>query len=295
MTHNTSQAAVLARLFSASVFNELSKTGRSPMFARLLDQLQAIAPAAAPGTVAEVFENAFASLRKSEFRNEYVYRVAVAQRILMGRHSLKTASMLSEFRAGKSKADIVILNGTATVYEIKSERDTLARLSSQIADYKKVFAKVNVVCSEDHADGVLAQVPECVGVMKLARWNRISTLREGKDCAAETDPIFILDSLRASEAIALLKMLDRPVPLVPNTRLRAALAESFETLDPSLVHGAMVKILKSSRSLSSLADLIADVPVSLKAAALTRHIGKGDVARVVRALNTPIIEARLWA
>ncbi|MEI9986083.1 MAG: sce7726 family protein [Aliidongia sp.] len=55
---------------------------------------------------------------------------SVTQKILMGKHSLRTASMLNEFRAGSCKADLVILNGTATVYEIKSERDSLTRLAN---------------------------------------------------------------------------------------------------------------------------------------------------------------------
>lgn len=295
MAKTSHQAAALARLFSASVFHELAQLGRSPIFARLLPQLDLLLPEPERLTVAEAFDLAFATLRKADNRNDYVYRVAVAQTILMGKHSLKTASMLSEFRTGTSKADIVILNGTATVYEIKSERDTLARLAGQIEDYQKVFSKVNVVCGEDHLYDVLNLVPDSVGVMQLKRWNRISTYREARDCSASVDPVAILSSLRVTEAITILKMLDQDIPSVPNTILRATLREIYQTLDPVSVHVAMVKALKESRNLLSLADLVADVPVSLKAAALTRRMRKGDADRVVRALNTPIFEAQQWA
>lgn len=73
-------------------------------------------------TVGDVFDQAFEILKVAGQRDEYIYRAAISQKILMGTHSLRTASMLNEFRAGSSKADLVILNGTATVYEIKSER-----------------------------------------------------------------------------------------------------------------------------------------------------------------------------
>lgn len=45
----------------------------------------------------------------------------IANKILLGKHSLNTSHMLSEFRVGYNKADVVIINGTSSVYEIKSE------------------------------------------------------------------------------------------------------------------------------------------------------------------------------
>ena len=77
--------------------------------------------------------------------------------------------MLSEFRAGTCKADLVILNGTSTVYEIKSERDSLVRLSNQVKNYKRVFAMVNVITSEGFVKSVCTTVPDDVGVMCLSK------------------------------------------------------------------------------------------------------------------------------
>jgi hypothetical protein len=86
-----------------------------------------------------LFDAAFQLLKRQGCRDEYVYKAALVQKILLGRHSLQTASMLNEFRVGGCKADLAILNGTATVYEVKSERDSLARLQRQIAAYTTVF------------------------------------------------------------------------------------------------------------------------------------------------------------
>src|SRR3546814_11853290 len=114
----------------------------------------------------------------------------------MGTHSLRTASMLNEFRAGSCKADLVILNGTATVYEIKSERDSLARLANQIENYKRVFAKVNVIASEGHVEGVLTTVPDDVGVMCLSKRYRITNIREAVDWPARLLPVTLFDTMR---------------------------------------------------------------------------------------------------
>src|SRR4029453_5364083 len=97
-----------------------------------------------------VFDAAFAVLKKGGLRDEYIYKAALTHRVLLGKHSLKTASMLTEFRAGDCKADISILNGTTTVFEIKSERDSLTRLARQIENYKRVFASVFVIGGENY-------------------------------------------------------------------------------------------------------------------------------------------------
>ena len=106
-----------------------------------------------------MFDAAFATLRQSGLRNEYVYKAALTHRVLMDKHSLRTACMLSEFRVGECKADIAILNGTTTVFEIKSERDLLMRFERQIDAYRRVFASVYVIAGENHVEAVLRAAP----------------------------------------------------------------------------------------------------------------------------------------
>src|SRR5581483_181282 len=108
-----------SRLFSATVLRELARKGRSPLFARLASQSHLLHTLSASERVYNAFETAFSFLRREGYRDEYIYKAALTQRILLGKHSLQTASMLNEFRVGECKADIAILNGTATVYEVK--------------------------------------------------------------------------------------------------------------------------------------------------------------------------------
>lgn len=66
---------------------------------------------------------------------------------------------MSEFWVDMSKADSVVLNGTSTVYEIKTEFDNLSRLPQQLTDYSKVFDHINVVTHERGVAAVLAAAP----------------------------------------------------------------------------------------------------------------------------------------
>ncbi|WP_459594903.1 sce7726 family protein, partial [Enterobacter hormaechei] len=86
---------------------------------------------------------------------------------MLGKHSLRTACMLNEFRIGSCKAALIILNGTGTVYEIKSERDSLSRLQNQITYSRKAFGKIYVIAGSDHIDDVLKTTESTIGVLSL--------------------------------------------------------------------------------------------------------------------------------
>lgn len=268
--------------------------GRSATFARLIGQTGLLDGSFTGRTVGEAFDAAFARLRRAGARDEYVYRSALTHNILLGRHSLNTASMLTEFRAGSCKADLVILNGTATVYEIKSERDSLARLENQIRHYQRVFAKIYVIAGETHVADVIEAAPSTVGVLSLVRWDRISTIREASDCAASVCPVTIFESLRTAEACQILRNLGVDTPKVPNTQLHGALRERFQGLDSTAVHREMVKALKQTRNLAPLNALVDQLPASLQAAALSIQVRRGDHDRLVRAVSAPFEDALTW-
>lgn len=292
---NSTQLSAMTRLFSSAVFREMATKGRSSLFARLF-ALTDIAPRrGGRPSVGEAFDATFNVLKTVGQRDQYIYRSAITHNVLMGKHSLKTACMLSEFRTGACKADLAILNGTATVYEIKSERDSLARLATQVANYKKVFASVYVIASERHIKDVFNIVPNDVGLMVLGPRYQIKQIREADDRPARICPVTVFDSLRSTEAAAILKRLKLAVPDVPNTRRHAAMRALFVQLDPAAVHKAMVNTLKRTRDLAPLGDLVADLPRSLHAAALSVQIRRADHVRLVEAVSTPLDAAMGWA
>lgn len=296
MALNATQLSALSRLFSASVLREMAEKGNSPLFARLLVDTGLLTrqASAAMRTVSAAFEAAFADLSQLGMRDEYVYRAALTHKILLGVHSLNTASMLTEFRVGTSKADVVILNGTSTVYEIKSERDSLARLENQLNNYRKVFAKIYVITAESHVQDVLNSTSSDVGVMSLGRRNQIRTERETVERSNFVCPVTIFESLRSAEALTILRNLGVPVPDVPNTMLHGAMRECFSRLAPIDVHEQMVQTLKKTRKLVSLSRLVDQMPQSLKPAVLATQVRRADQERLIKAINAPLDEALTW-
>jgi len=292
--HSAAQLSALTRLFSATVFREMAKKGRSGLFRRLLGQTGLIEHVGTYATVGDTFESAFDILKIAGHRDEYIYRAAITQKVLMGTHSLRTASMLNEFRVGSCKADLVILNGTATVYEIKSERDSLARLANQIENYKRVFATVNVIASEGHIEGVLDTIPDDVGVMCLSKRYRITPVREPVDCPARICPVTVFESVRMAEGIAILQAMGVTVPGVPNTQ-HAVMRDLFAKLDPVALHMEMVRTLKRTRNLAPLGDFVDRLPRSLQAAALSISVPRSNHSRLIDAIATPLRAAMTWS
>ena len=291
----TEQLAAISRLFSSSVVQEMAKKGRSPLFARLARQSRLPMLLSPSACVSALFDAAFALLKREGYRHEYMYKAAHTHKILLGIHSLQTASMMNEFRVGECKADLAILNGTATVYEIKSERDSLSRLERQVAAYSTVFAQVYVIAAEGHVQAVAKVVPDFVGIMQLNRRYRISTLREAIDQPERTLPSAIFDSVRSAEARMILSSLGVTIPAVPNTRLHSVLREEFVKLDPVQAHAQMVRVLKRTRNLLPLSTLVDQLPSSLQTAALSVPLRKADHERLVAAVNSSLQDAMGWA
>lgn len=292
---DSNQLATISRLFSSSVIQEMARKGKSPLFASLASQSRLLDSLSASQCVHSLFDTAFSLLEKEGCRDEYIYKAALTRTILLGTHSLRTASMLNEFRVGECKADLAILNGTATVYEVKSERDSLSRLERQVIAYAKVFARVYVIAGENHVDAVLNSVPKDVGVMRLNSRHGISILREAADRPARTSPAAIFDSIRTLEASKILQSRGMLVPPVPNTELRSVLRSLFIKLSPCAAHEGMVKVLKQTRNLLPLSDLVGKLPLSLQAAALSVPLRKLDHTRFVAAVNTRLKDAMAWA
>lgn len=294
MKDTTVCSSTVARLFSPSVVQEFARRGKSGTAARLLRDSGLLHHIDPGGTLSDAYDVAFQFLRRRSNRHEYIYKAAITQKVLLGIHNLGTASMLTEFRVGQCKVDVVVLNGTGTAYEIKSERDSLVRLRNQVEHYLRVFASVNVIVGENHLEEVLDRTPGEVGVMVLSDAYTISSRREAIVDASRTSPAWIFDAIRLKEAETVLRNSGIDIPDVPNTRKHTVLRELFVSLDPTTAHEAMVTVLKRSRNLSPLEGLLADVPQCLHSVTLSTRIRRRDHDRYAQALKTPLEAALHW-
>ena len=291
---NSQQLSAASRLFSPTVYRELANKGRSPVFARLANELLPLNLIDGYSPIQELFDLIYDQLKSKNYRHEYIYKTAITHKILLGKHSLNTAVLLNEFRVQDRKADVVVINGTSNVYEIKTERDSLRRLEKQVTTYRLVFANINVIVGMNHLETVLSTVPESVGVLLLSDRYQISTVRESIESTTEIQSETIFDSIRLSESKAILKNVGIEIPEVPNTKTYFALKKLFHEIPKEVAHEQMVRVLIKTRNQSKQSSFLKELPKSLVSTAVSTRISIRDRNRLVKALNTPLDKAISW-
>ncbi len=259
--------SVLSRIFSPIVLDSITKTGVSPYLTEvckkcgLIDQLPISIPF-------NIFLELIYNFLIKNYRNEYVYKNAIANKILLGKHSLNTAQMLTEFRAGKCKADVVILNGSATVYEIKSEYDSFKRLEKQIGEYLKVFDRINVITSESQVGKLKPLLPGEIGIQVLTHRHTIKTIRESNSNLGNIKTEVLFNSLRKNEYLAVIKDFYGTIPKLPNTLLFKACKELYCEIPLETTYDLTINALRNRGNNSLLKDHLQRIPPSLTAYAL---------------------------
>lgn len=238
-------------------------------------------------TLSHLFDAAYKFLIK-RYRSEYVYKNEIVSRIVFGRHSPKTTSFQTEFRAGTSIADAVVFNGTSTVYEIKTELDGLHRLTGQLRDYLSVFDKIYVVTHDAGLDAALSVVPNEVGVLHLTRRGSLSEVKACITNADNTSPVAIFNTLRRAEYLPILKDLTGWQADVPPGHLYAAARERFSELTPHAAHAAALSAWRTRTVSGRLPDFVCQLPASLRALGLSEPLSSIARERVLACLQLPI-------
>lgn len=168
MTENN---IILNRLFTQNVFFDMISNHSNTTYGTVVKRFVDDPEDKDNGTlISEVYR-----FMSKAYRNEYFYQNTLLNKLLLGKHSINTTTALTQIPISKSKADFILINGKAVVYEIKTELDTFDRLDTQLRDYFKAFNHVCVVTSDsqfDRAASILDGTP--VGVYALSSQNTIS-------------------------------------------------------------------------------------------------------------------------
>lgn len=146
-----------------------------------------------------IISEIYSYLGKS-YRNEYFYKNSLLNKLIIGAHRINTTTALTEVPVAKSKADFIMINGKAVVYEIKTELDSFDRLETQLSDYYKAFDHVCVVTSQEQAEELLSKFTNTpTGVYILSDRNTLQKVKEPQTYREKLDKDVIFKILNKPE------------------------------------------------------------------------------------------------
>lgn len=108
---------------------------------------------------------------------------------------------------GDARVDLAVINGSIHGYEIKSERDSLARLSAQQEIYSKVLDHVTVIAGTRHLSKVEKMVPNWWGIFDASFKNDKVTIEMIRPSSVNNsvDPNALVQLLWREETLLVLK------------------------------------------------------------------------------------------
>lgn len=230
---NNSRA--INRVFTRNVLKDLLSTGSSEVFDYVASQY---VDAPDTKTYSQIFSEIYTFMGK-EKRNEYYYMNTLLNKLVLGIHSINTATALSQVKIAAHIADFVLINGEGRVYEVKSEFDNLDRLSDQLSDYFRAFNKVSVISAQEDMDKIarllekLGDLGDSVGIYCLTKEDRIfgkNSFREPKQYDDNLEHSAIFKLLRKKEYLAVIHEYFGAVPEVQPVFIFRACLEKFSEI-----------------------------------------------------------------
>lgn len=250
---------ILNRFFTQNIFVDLINDKENNLYdacvQRYLDEVKSLKN--------NVLISKIYTYLTKEYRNEYFYKNTLLNKLLLGRHSLNTTTALSEIPINKSKADFILINGKAVVYEIKTGLDTFERLESQINDYYKAFNHVCVVTCEENYEKVSQLLKDTkVGISILTERNTISTRKEPVEDNSKLDYSTMFKVLRKNEFENVILFHYGSLPITTQVNYYKECFKLFSLIDKETVYKYFLKELKN-RKLTEIEEY-KKVPYELK-------------------------------
>lgn len=237
-------------------------------------------------TLEHVFEDIFSRMLKG-YRNEYVFKNRLIESVFLKKYTNSDATLITELRVGRSVADAVLVNGSSTCFEIKTEYDSLNRLPEQISSYRKLFDKIVVIAAESHIQNLLEQVPGDIGLSLLTKNGALKVIRRPTDHSSERiDTAVLTSTLRLKELEKLTQSLTREKLPSSNIEVYQFCNDVIANADPHKVRQGFRNVLKACRKQNT--ELLSNVPKCLKNALVSYSFTTKELNGLLSHLKFPI-------
>ncbi len=278
---DSANSILLNRFFTRNTFKQVIDDGESSTY---IAAIRRYVVDFTEKTNGECISEVYQYLRK-KYQNEYYYKNTLLNKLLLGIHSPRTTAALTEVPIANSKADFILINGKAVVYEIKTALDNFDRLDGQIEDYYKAFSRVVVVTPEENYDDVQQKLKDSpVGICLLTKKGALSIRKEPVEYRSMLSKPIMFKILRKYEYEQILLKYFNLLPDVSQFEYYRACKELFESLPIDVAYKMFVQALKSRTKI----DIVeySKVPYELKFLVYFSDYKKSDYTELFRFLST---------
>ena len=284
--NESERSRLISRYFSRPVMEDIARRGTARHVAKALAGL-GVQPGKRKPVVADLFGTSLEELGQT-YRCEYVYKAAIASRIVFGRHSPRTSSLAIELGVAGSIVDVAVFNGTATAYEIKTEYDSHRRLSTQTPAYLRAFDRVYVVTHPDLAERYASLVDERVGILCLTTRDSLREVRKAVGDTSRIEPTAVYRMLRRQEFMDAVHERFGPQPELPNGLVNKHYERLFNRLSSAEAHEVLVAAMRARTTDEETVAFVSELPTSLRALAYATPLSRPKRQRLLDALAVAI-------
>lgn len=277
---NNTNSILLNRFFTRNTFKQVINEGESPAY---IAAIHRYIVDSAEKTNKECISEIYQHLKK-EYQNEYYYKNTLLNKLLLGIHSPRTTTALTEVPVGNSKADFILINGKAVVYEIKTALDNFDRLNGQLKDYYKAFSRVVVVTSENNFDYVQQRLQNSpAGICLLTKKNTLSVRKKPIEYNEMLSKSIMFKILRKNEYEQILLKHFGLLPDVSQFEYYRACKAMFESLPTDIAYQVFVQTLKARAKI----DVVeySKIPYELKFLIYFSNYKKSDYTKLYHFLS----------
>ena len=276
---DSANSILLNRFFTRNTFRQLIDDGECATYTAAIRRYIVDITGKTNGEcVSEIYQ-----YLKNEYQNEYYYKNTLLNKLLLGVHSPRTATALTEVPIGNSKADFILINGKAVVYEIKTALDNFERLDGQIDDYYKAFSRVVVVASGKNCDEVQKKLQNSpVGICILTSKGTLSMRREPTEYREGLSKEVMFKTLRKNEYEKILLDSLGELPKVSQFEYYRACQSLFNTLPTDDAYLRFIKVLKQRMRIDI--EEYSKMPYELKFLTYFSNYKKNDYEELYRFL-----------
>ncbi|MFS2187938.1 sce7726 family protein [Mucilaginibacter sp. Mucisp84] len=256
---------LLARLISNAGFQKMISPSGVKTYSRQLRKVIESGGISLPVdfTLSQLINLSYDHLQEG-YRHEYIYKTKLLSDFILKKYSLDDTIILNEFRIGKSVADMVLVNGTNKVFEIKTELDSPERLKTQLNDYYKAFSEVYIVTHHTLAAKYKSIVDERVGLIEFNGDYSLYTSRDAIIDQTRLDNLVMMKSLRKGEFLDIVKKINGQLPVTTQVKLYKECLNIVNDIDASVLQKYFLTSVKGRIRSEHKLVLNNDVPDYLK-------------------------------